>query len=212
VGFAEGDLNPSRFGRYTYTYNNPVNATDPNGEITFSLKAEFRVGVPGVFSFRVSVGVAASIPDPFTGGDFDLGVVGSVGGTPANVDGVGSIGLGAKGSINAGISAGGVRDQRGLSVETGAQIPVTGNPAGPSVGGNLNFDPSAPAEAPFGGLKGGELSLGIGTDVSSTVNINGAITVRDVANFVGDLVSGGQDGNGQQSATQAATCSNGENC
>ena len=178
---------------YAYVRNDPVNNLDPNGKVTVSLKLEGRIGVPGVFSVRVSGGVAVSVPDPITGGDFDVGLVGGVGGTPEGIDGVGSVGVGAKGSINLGVSAGGVRDQRGPSADVGFQVPVTPNPLGPSVGANASFDPNAPADAPLGGLQGVEVTLGAGTEVSSTVGINGAVTVRDAVNFVRDLFSEDQD-------------------
>lgn len=73
-------------------------------------------------------------------------------------------------------------------MELSAQVPVTPNPLGPSVGGNLSFDPNAPKDAPLGGLQGVEIAAGVGAEISSSASINGAITVRDVVGGARNLL------------------------
>lgn len=177
---------------YAYVANDPVTGIDPTGEATISLTGEVRLGIPGVFSTRIAGGAALSFPDPFTGGDFDVGLIGSFGGAPKGIDGLGGGALGGKVSGNLGVFSGGLRDQRGLSAQLGAQIPVTGNLLGPSAGGNVQFDAN-PSETGRTGPTGFELTIGTGVDFSSTASVTGVLSARDlsrsVSRFVGGLFS-----------------------
>jgi len=40
----DADMNPRMFNRYAYTFNDPVNAVDPDGEFTVSVNLKIRSG------------------------------------------------------------------------------------------------------------------------------------------------------------------------
>ena len=148
IGFNGGDQN-----LYRYVFNNPVNLIDPSGLVTFTLGVSFRV--PGGFG-GIDAGVAVSVPDSITGGDFDLGVFGTISG-----EGDGS-GLGRT-TVDVGVSAGGVSDLAGR----GAQVSATAG----RIGGFINTDLS-------GNLTGLGARFGLGFNAEGRATFTGTLSTE----------------------------------
>ena len=169
--------------RYAYSFNDPVNLSDPNGNATLKLEFEISAGALG-YSGGFAIGVAVSVPDPWTGGDFDLGIVGSVQGSNPSEDlgrSLGGLGLG--GSVNVGAYEGSVRDREGRAVEMGAQVPVGNTPASVAVETTLD------ANGPMGevGVQGGSLGLGLGYEAYVAPSVTGVVSVRSMASAIKSL-------------------------
>ncbi len=169
---------------YAYVHNDPINATDPNGEVTVTLGLKFKVpnlfnrNAPDVKQFGVEGGIALSIPIPGidpAGMKFDLGVFGE-----ASADA--GIGIGGTGKATAelGVSLGDVQDLFGKGAEVSVQVPVTPipgtpipNPIGPSVGGGVQFDED-------GNVNGIKLSAGVGSEVSGGETFTKTFSIQDL--------------------------------
>lgn len=71
--YVQAPANSQSHNRYTYVWNNPLNATDPSGEIIFSLGAMVLIGagkVTGMWAIAALVGVASALDTLLMGGDF----------------------------------------------------------------------------------------------------------------------------------------------
>ena len=171
---------------YAYVANDPVNKTDPNGEVTVTLGLKFKVpnlfnrNAPDVKQFGVEGGVALSIPIPGIdpeGTKFDLGVFGE-----ASADAGFGIGGTGKATVELGVSLGDVQDMNGRGGEVSVQVPVTPilgtpipipNPIGPSVGGGVQLDED-------GNVNGIKLSAGVGSEVSGGETFTKTVSIQDL--------------------------------
>jgi RHS repeat-associated protein len=96
--------------RYAYSFNDPVNGSDPRGNLTIKLEVEISRDLPLIGGFEFALGVAVSVYDPWSGGEFDMGVYGSAG-TDSVLEEQGSFdGVGIAVDALAGISKGSVID------------------------------------------------------------------------------------------------------
>jgi RHS repeat-associated protein len=138
---------------YAYVGGDPVNATDPSGNVTFTFGVEFKVpnvlayvglsSAPEVTQFGVGVGGAVNIPVPGidpAGTELDAGVYGEV-----SADRGYGLGGTGKATVTAGLVRGDVRGVSGKGSEVAVQVPVTiipgtpiPNPVGPSMGALWN--------------------------------------------------------------------------
>ena len=185
---------------YAYVTNDPVNNVDPNGEITITIGLQLAgpkfpgVGASGVSGTSVEGGVAVSFPIPFIdpGASFDLGAYGQMG---AQAEGSVNLGLG-KFTEAVGVQMGDVQDLTGKGAELSAQVPYTmvptplgpvPNPAGPSMGGGIEFDED-------GNVTGMKFSKGFGAEVSASATTTKVFSVREM------LGGGDSDGANSQPA------------
>jgi RHS repeat-associated protein len=170
IGFSAGDVN-----HYAYALSSPVNLRDPGGALTLTYGRS--INVPGGAG---SAGIAVSFPDPFTGGEFDIGFFFELG-RDANAinekSSPSSFSIGGSASLQFGIKGGSVCDLAGPGAEAGANVPITPipgtpipNPIGPSVGGAITANSN--------GFSGIELELGFGTSVFSRGTVTSTFSLR----------------------------------
>ena len=174
IGFGAGDANV-----YRYVFNNPVNLIDPAGLDTITIGFTVRIPILGGGKSESSLkgrgfsgGIAFSFPG-LTGGEFDFGVFGTLRG------GGKSFGTGLGATVDLGINSCSVRDLSGPGADINILVPTP--IPGVSAGGTLNVDAD-------GNITGFEINVGEGINVSGAGTITGTLSVRDVAEFVQDLV------------------------
>ena len=104
----DAEMNPAMFNRYAYSFNDPINYTDPDGEFAMLITAAVGAAVGGV----VGGGIEA-YKQHQAGNGFDLGKIGSRAGKGALVGGA----VGLTGGAAAGVV--------GLTGATGAGAAAT---------------------------------------------------------------------------------------
>jgi hypothetical protein len=173
---------------YGYVGNDPVNATDPSGEVTLTFGVEFKVpnvlayvglsSAPEVTQFGVGFGGAVSIPVPgidADGTEFDAGLYGEV-----SADRGYGLGGTGKATMTAGLVRGDVRGLSGKGSEISVQMPVTPipgtpipNPIGPSVGGSVQLNEK-------GEFTGVQVSVGVGSEISGSETTAATVSIQDL--------------------------------
>ena len=174
---------------YAYVGGNPVNKTDPTGEVGISIgiAGEHTIGV-GVAG---SVAVAVSFPVPFYDphAKLDIGIVGSVAGKGIFME---SAGIEVSGFM------GDVQGQRGVTAETtigvafggvSASVPLTQKGLGQAQASPGRTANTRSAE--HGTFRARTTTLGFSQGVRAT----GAVTARDVTAFVKNRTNNSRSGN-----------------
>jgi len=147
LGFAAGGVN-----FYTYVGNNPINANDPTGKVTFTFQADVHVPANGF-----QIGVAESFPF-FDGAERDSGIF-----FGPQIPGV-DIGTG-KGALTFGIQPGSVKDLAGNSNLT-TSLTAFG------VNGGITFD------ADTGDFQGVNLGVGVGINAGQTIDLTSVLSQK----------------------------------
>ena len=191
VGFAEGGV--GYFNRYAYTFNDPINHTDPNGEAAFLIPVAICAASPAC---RGAVGAAAgaivsggaSLINQATDGvsGIDIGRVGADAGKGAVVGGVGAASLNP--TLTTGAAAGLGALDGGISAGTDGNSDTT------VVGGAVKGAITDGASTLLGGAAGGgaarawPTSDAVGAVVGATA---GPVVERALGEPIGNAVDKG---------------------
>lgn len=169
LGFAAGGVN-----FYTYVGNNPINANDPTGKVTFTFQADVhapawlaklakKTGLVDVPANGFQIGVAESFPF-FDGAERDSGTF-----FGPQIPGV-DIGTG-KGALTFGIQPGSVKDLAGNSnLTTSLTIP--------------GFNAGVTIDADTGEFAGIQIGIGAGINVGQTIDITSVLSQKN--GFISD--------------------------
>jgi hypothetical protein len=163
LGFDSGDVN-----FYSYVGNNPINANDPTGKVTFTFQADIHVpawlvklaekaGVVDVPANGFQIGIAESFPF-FDGAERDSGIF--FGPQLPGID----VGTG-KASLTVGLQRGSVKDLAGNSSLTTSATAL-------GVNGGVTFD------ADTGQFQGANLGVGAGINFGQTIDVTSVLSQK----------------------------------
>jgi len=181
---------PVTQNRYIYVQNNPLAFNDPTGMDVLNAGLDIRVpswltsgltalGNKEIIPTGFSLSVAVSVPTPWAGGEFDLGLVGT-GTFVTKSEGAIASGLASPGgrvTAHVGWERGGIRDLDGVGLEASIHAP------GPTLGGagaSWSFDDN-------GVPSGASLNVGPGMNVGLNGTLTGTLTVRKGVDLAVDL-------------------------